>query len=93
MRIASILNRFVLNCEYYEIINNIQSNLVKSPKVFVRDSGLLHSLLEIESHDNLLGHPVYGSAWEGFVVENIIAELPRWRPFYFKTDSFQGSDA
>ncbi|MCU0585609.1 MAG: ATP-binding protein [Desulfobacterales bacterium] len=64
---------------------NIKKRLVKSPKVFVRDSGLLHSLLEIESHDNLLGHPVYGSSWEGFVVENIIAELPRWRPFYFKT--------
>lgn len=64
---------------------NIKKRLVKSPKVYVRDSGLLHALLEIETHENLLGHPVYGASWEGFVIENIISELSRWQPFYFKT--------
>jgi len=64
---------------------NIKKRLVKSPKVYVRDSGLLHALLDIETHEDLLGHPVYGASWEGFVIENIISELPRWQPFYFKT--------
>jgi hypothetical protein len=64
---------------------NTKKRLVKSPKVYVRDSGLLHALLEIETHENLLGHPVYGASWEGFVIENIISELSRWQPFYFKT--------
>ncbi len=64
---------------------NIKKRLVKSPKVYVRDSGLLHALLEIETHENLLGHPVYGASWEGFVIENIVSGLSRWQPFYFKT--------
>jgi uncharacterized protein len=66
---------------------NIKKRLVKSPKAYVRDSGLLHALLEIETHANLLCHPIYGASWEGFVIENIISELPRWKALYFKTVS------
>ena len=55
---------------------NIRKRLVKSPKVYVRDSGLVHTLLGIDSMDALLGHPVVGMSWEGFVIENLLAEAP-----------------
>ncbi|MCK5230058.1 MAG: ATP-binding protein, partial [Desulfobulbaceae bacterium] len=52
---------------------NVKKRLVKSPKVYLRDSGILHSLLKIDSFDELLGHPVFGASWETVVLENIIA--------------------
>lgn len=55
---------------------NIGKRLVKSPKVYVRDSGLLHSLLGIAEVNDLLGHPSTGASWEGFVVEQIANHLP-----------------
>ena len=56
---------------------NLGKRLVKSPKVYVRDSGLLHSLLAIHEVNDLLGHPSTGASWEGFVVEQIANHLPR----------------
>ena len=55
---------------------NLGKRLVKSPKVYVRDSGLLHSLLSIAEVNDLLGHPSTGASWEGFVVEQIANHLP-----------------
>jgi predicted AAA+ superfamily ATPase len=55
---------------------NLGKRLVKSPKVYVRDSGLLHSLLGIQEVNDLLGHPSTGASWEGFVIEQISAHLP-----------------
>ncbi len=55
---------------------NIGKRLVKSPKVYLRDSGLLHSLLGIREVNDLLGHPSTGASWEGFVVEQIANHLP-----------------
>ena len=55
---------------------NVKKRLVKSPKVYVRDSGLLHALLGIRTHDDLLGHPVAGASWEGFVIESLLAVVP-----------------
>lgn len=55
---------------------NLGKRLVKSPKVYVRDSGLLHSLLGIREVNDLLGHPGTGASWEGFVVEQIANHLP-----------------
>lgn len=55
---------------------NLGKRLVKSPKVYVRDSGLLHSLLGIREVNDLLGHPSTGASWEGFVVEQIANHLP-----------------
>jgi predicted AAA+ superfamily ATPase len=55
---------------------NVGKRLVKSPKVYVRDSGLLHALLGIASVRDLQGHPVAGHSWEGFVVEQVAAALP-----------------
>lgn len=55
---------------------NVGKRLVKSPKTYVRDSGLLHALLGIRDFDSLLGHPVIGASWEGFVIENLLAACP-----------------
>ena len=55
---------------------NVGKRLVKSPKVYVRDSGLLHALLGLPGVRDLQGHPVAGRSWEGFVVEQVAAALP-----------------
>jgi predicted AAA+ superfamily ATPase len=54
---------------------NLAKRQVKSPKVFVADSGLAHSLLGIESHDHLLGHPKVGASWEGFLMSQVVRQL------------------
>jgi predicted AAA+ superfamily ATPase len=56
--------------------SNGAKRLVKSPRVYVRDSGLLHALLNIAKYEDLLGHPVVGASWEGFVTENLIQAAP-----------------
>lgn len=56
---------------------NVSKRLVKSPKVYLRDSGLLHQLLGIRDIDSLLGYSRMGASWEGFVIENIMALLPQ----------------
>ena len=55
---------------------NIGKRLVKSPKVYVRDSGLLHALLGIGNYNALAGHPVVGASWEGFAIENLLSVVP-----------------
>lgn len=65
---------------------NVGKRLVKSPKVYVRDCGILHALLNIPSLESLLGHPVAGASWEGFVIDNIASFLPIGsESFYFRT--------
>lgn len=59
-------------------VNNFGKRMVKTPKTYIRDSGLLHALLGIEEMDGLLGHPVVGFSWEGFVIENLLAVAPEW---------------
>ncbi len=54
---------------------NAKRRLVKSPKVYVRDSGLLHRLLQIDDYNALLGHPIVGSSWEGLVIENVCSSF------------------
>lgn len=56
--------------------NNGHKRLVKSPKIYLRDSGLLHTLLNINDYDELLGHPIIGASWEGLVLENILSLIP-----------------
>nr|WP_295930663.1 ATP-binding protein [uncultured Dyadobacter sp.] len=55
---------------------NVGKRLVKTPKVYIRDSGLTHALLNLTTLDDLLGHPVAGHSWEGFVIENLLSALP-----------------
>jgi hypothetical protein len=66
---------------------NLKKRLIKSPKIYLRDTGLLHALLGIEDHNDLLGHPVYGSSWEGFVIENILSLLPEWAASFYRSSS------
>jgi len=65
---------------------NISKRVVKSPKVYVRDSGLLHALLEIEDYKDLCGHPIVGQSWEGFVIENLLTAIT-WRTeaYFYRT--------
>jgi predicted AAA+ superfamily ATPase len=65
---------------------NVGKRLIKSPKTYVRDSGLVHALLGIATYDELLGHPVVGPSWEGFVIENLLAAAPaRTRASFYRT--------
>lgn len=65
---------------------NIKKRLVKAPKLYLRDSGLLHALLDINDFESLLGHPVVGSSWEGFVIENIMSATPvGTNPSFYRT--------
>jgi predicted AAA+ superfamily ATPase len=65
---------------------NIGKRLVRSPKIYVRDSGITHALLNISSYNDLLGHPVVGGSWEGFVIENIMSVAPSHvQPYYYST--------
>ena len=62
---------------------NVKKRLVKSPRYYIRDSGLVHRLLGIDHFDALLSNPVLGKSWEGFVIENILSILPRRAETYF----------
>jgi predicted AAA+ superfamily ATPase len=62
---------------------NVKKRLVKSPRYYVRDSGILHRLLGIGNYDSLLSNPILGKSWEGFVIENIHSVLPRLAKTYF----------
>lgn len=62
-----------------------KKRLIKSPKVFIRDTGILHALLAIKTMEALFPHPVYGSSFEGYVIENIVTRFRRWRPSFYRT--------
>jgi uncharacterized protein len=65
---------------------NIGKRLVRSPKIYIRDSGITHSLLNIGDYNSLLGHPVVGGSWEGFVIENILSVLPVYgQPYFYRS--------
>jgi len=66
---------------------NVKKRLVKTPKVYVRDTGILHSLLGVKSFDELYDHPTYGSSWEALVIENIISKYASWEYFYYRTSN------
>lgn len=55
---------------------NLGKRLIKSPKLYLRDSGVLHALLGLATYDDLAGHPVVGTSWEGFVIENLLGAAP-----------------
>ena len=62
---------------------NLGKRLVRSPKVYVRDSGLVHALLGLADKEALLAHPVVGASWETFVIENLLAVAPHGVDAYF----------
>jgi len=62
---------------------NVGKRLVKSPRIFVRDSGLAHTLLGLVSREDVLGHPVAGASWESFVIETLCSVAPEGTQAYF----------
>ena len=72
---------------------NVRKRLVKSPKVYVRDSGIVHTLLRIDDAEDVLGHPIAGASWEGFVVETLLRAAPeRTRASFYRTATGVGID-
>jgi predicted AAA+ superfamily ATPase len=69
--------------ESYEA--NVKKRLVKKPKVYIRDSGILHTLLGIESMEELMGNPSFGNSWEGYCIENILTQHSGWDSFFYRT--------
>jgi predicted AAA+ superfamily ATPase len=70
---------------------NVGKRLVKSPKVYVRDSGLVHALLGLTNYESVLSHPVAGLRWEGFVIEQIMSAAPSLDYSFYRTA--QGAEA
>ena len=65
---------------------NTKKRLVKTPKVYIRDTGMLHNLLFLQNFEQLMGHPQVGNSWEGFVIQQILARLPQnIRPWFYRS--------
>jgi len=72
---------------------NAGKRLVKTPKIYIRDSGLLHHLLRIRDYDALLGHPGLGASWEGYVIEQIMRVTNRkWEYYFYRTQNGAEAD-
>lgn|ERR1017187_575510 len=69
---------------------NLGKRQVRSPKVYIRDSGLLHALLDLETHPQLMGHLKSGASWEGFAIEQILALLHAREAYFWRTQ--QGAE-
>ncbi|MBC8314775.1 MAG: ATP-binding protein [Bacteroidales bacterium] len=67
------------------LLPNLKKRLVKSPKVYIRDTGILLALLNLKTMDDLLGHPVFGHAWETFVIENVLQNITDWEFGFYRT--------
>ena len=64
---------------------NVGKRLVRAPKVYVRDSGIVHALLGLARLEDVLGHPVAGASWEGFVIEQLLAAAPHAEASFYRT--------
>ncbi len=85
-RYIDILSDLLLVRRLHPWSGNLGKRLVKSPKTYIRDAGLVHALLDIVTLDDLRGHPVSGSSWEGFVIEALItAAGPHAQFSYYRT--------
>jgi uncharacterized protein len=85
-RYLDLLIDFLLVRRLQPWSGNLNKRLVRAPKVYIRDSGLVHALLDIEDTHQLKGHSVSGNSWEGFVIENLISAAgQRKKPFFYRT--------
>lgn len=66
---------------------NVKKRIIKSPKVYIRDTGILHALLGITNFDNILGNPVAGASWETMIIENIITLNPDFKYSFYRTSN------
>ena len=85
---TDVLTRLLLVRRLTPYSANTRKRLVRSPKIYVRDSGLLHALLGIKQFHDLVGHPNVGASWEGFVIENLLSDAyPRTRASFYRTSA------
>ncbi|MFN0175092.1 MAG: ATP-binding protein [Saprospiraceae bacterium] len=83
---VDFLERALLLRRLQPYFTNIKKRLVKTPKLYLRDSGIVHHLLRIPDFNSLLGHPQSGGSWEGYVIEQIIPLLePHDRAYFYRT--------
>lgn len=66
---------------------NTKKRLIKSPKIYIRDSGLIHCLLGVESYNDLLGHPCLGNSYEAFIISSILENFPRFEASFYRSSS------
>ena len=66
---------------------NIKKRLIKSPKIYIRDTGILHALLNLETFDDILSHPLFGPSWETLVIENVLNKYSDWDSSFFRTSN------
>ncbi len=66
---------------------NTKKRLVKSPKIYIRDTGLIHCLLGIENHNDLFGHPALGNSYEAFIIASILEKFPRYEASFYRSSS------
>jgi len=87
-RYLDILEETFMIRQLQPFFSNVKKRLVKSPKVYIRDTGLLHTMLKIFSYDDLYANPVLGASWEGFCLEQIIAlKPPKYDAYFYRTQS------
>lgn len=67
---------------------NVRKRLIRAPKIYLRDSGIVHALLALGTREAVLSHPVAGASWEGFVIENLLGAAPEWiQPSFYRTSA------
>jgi predicted AAA+ superfamily ATPase len=86
-RYADLLEQTFLLRNLKPFERNIKKRLIKSPKLYIRDTGILHRLLQVSDFNQLMGNPIFGSSFEGFVIENIISEFPEFSYYFYRTSS------
>ena len=87
-RILDILHETFMIRQLQPFYTNIKKRLVKTPKIYIGDSGILHTLLGINTFDDLMRHTTIGTSWEGFCMEQILNQIPRgWDAFFFRTQA------
>ena len=84
-RYLDLLNQTFILRSLQPFEGNVKKRLVKSPKVYLRDTGLLHRLLQINDFEALMGNPVFGASWEGMVIENICSSLRDCQFSFFRS--------
>ncbi len=88
-RYLTVLEQTFLVRPLRPYFRNVGKRLVKAPKIYLRDTGLLHHLLNISTHDQLLAHPIRGASWETFVIEDVLRREqlahPESQPYFWRT--------
>jgi predicted AAA+ superfamily ATPase len=87
-KILDILQETFMIRQLQPFYANVKKRLVKTPKVYIGDTGILHTLLGINSFDDLMRHTSIGTSWEGFCLEQILHQIPRgWEAFFYRTQA------